>query len=72
MDKPNQEGGFYMPLLKKSPPKPKSGGSILMIPEQEIMPNPTQPRRHFDRQELANLAQSIRTTNYRSGGAWRL
>uniref|UniRef100_UPI003FF01CB3 ParB/RepB/Spo0J family partition protein n=1 Tax=Candidatus Fimivicinus sp. TaxID=3056640 RepID=UPI003FF01CB3 len=31
-----------------------------MIPEQEIMPNPTQPRRHFDRQELANLAQSIR------------
>ena len=49
-----------MPLLKKSPPKPKSGGSILMIPEQEIMPNPTQPRRHFDRQELANLAQSIR------------
>ncbi len=49
-----------MPLLKKSPPKPKSGGNILMIPEQEIMPNPTQPRRHFDRQELANLAQSIR------------
>lgn len=49
-----------MPLLKKSPPKPKSGGSILMIPEQEIMPNPTQPRSHFDRQELANLAQSIR------------
>ncbi|HIT52628.1 MAG TPA: ParB/RepB/Spo0J family partition protein [Candidatus Fimivicinus intestinavium] len=31
-----------------------------MIPEQEIMPNPFQPRRHFDRQELANLAQSIR------------
>lgn len=49
-----------MPLLKKSPPRPKSGGTILMIPEQEIMPNPTQPRRHFDRQELANLAQSIR------------
>ena len=49
-----------MPLLKKSPPQPKSGGNILMIPEQEIMPNPTQPRRHFDRQELANLAQSIR------------
>lgn len=49
-----------MPLLKKSPPKPKSGGNILMIPEQEIMPNPTQPRRNFDRQELANLAQSIR------------
>lgn len=49
-----------MSLLKKSPPKPKSGGTILMLPEQEIMPNPTQPRRHFDRQELANLAQSIR------------
>lgn len=49
-----------MPLLKKSPQKPKSGGNILMIPEREIMPNPTQPRRHFDRQELANLAQSIR------------
>ena len=49
-----------MPLLKKSTPKPRSGGHILMIPEQEIMPNPFQPRRHFDRQELANLAQSIR------------
>lgn len=49
-----------MPLLKKSSQKPKSAGNILMIPEREIMPNPTQPRRHFDRQELANLAQSIR------------
>ena len=49
-----------MPLLKKPSPKPKTGGNILMIPEREIMPNPFQPRRHFDRQELANLAQSIR------------
>ena len=48
-----------MPLLKKSPPN-QIRRFDPYDPEQEIMPSPTQPRRHFDRQELANLAQSIR------------
>lgn len=40
--------------------KIKSGGQIILIPQTEIMPNPNQPRRHFDYDELESLAQSIR------------
>lgn len=40
--------------------KPASGGQILMIPQEEIFPNPHQPRKYFDYAELEGLAQSIR------------
>lgn len=34
-------------------------GKILDIPIESVHPNPNQPRRHFDSQELASLAKSI-------------
>ena len=34
--------------------------SIQMIPVNKILPNPEQPRKHFDKIELAELAQSIK------------
>lgn len=40
--------------------KPASGGQILMIPQEDIFPNPNQPRKYFDYTELEGLAQSIR------------
>lgn len=40
--------------------KPASGGQILMIPQEDIFPNPNQPRKYFDYAELEGLAQSIR------------
>ncbi len=36
------------------------GGQILLIPLEEIIPNPNQPRERFQKEELQNLAQSIR------------
>ena len=46
-------------LLLKSG-KYKIGGQIILIPQEEIYPNPNQPRRRFDFDELEGLAQSIR------------
>lgn len=37
-----------------------SGGQLLMIPQENIFPNPNQPRKYFDYSELEGLAQSIR------------
>ncbi len=40
--------------------KYKIGGQIILIPQDEIYPNPNQPRTRFDFDELEGLAQSIR------------
>ena len=40
--------------------KPRSAGQVLLIPSEIIYPNPNQPRRSFDQEELVNLAISIR------------
>ena len=40
--------------------KPRSAGQVLLIPNEIIYPNPNQPRRAFDQEELVNLAISIR------------
>lgn len=40
--------------------KYKIGGQIILIPQEDIYPNPNQPRSHFDFDELEGLAQSIR------------
>ena len=40
--------------------KYKIGGQIILISQDEIYPNPNQPRRRFDFDELESLAQSIR------------
>ncbi len=44
-----------MPLFTKSGPR------VLELPADEIRPNPDQPRRTFDPEELAELARSIRS-----------
>ena len=51
----NQRGDFD---LKNG--KYKIGGQIILISQDEIYPNPNQPRRKFDFDELESLAQSIR------------
>ena len=40
--------------------KYKIGGQIILVPQEEIYPNPNQPRLRFDFDELEGLAQSIR------------
>lgn len=40
--------------------KYKIGGQIILVPQEEIYPNPNQPRTRFDFDELESLAQSIR------------
>lgn len=40
--------------------KYKIGGQIILVPQEEIFPNPNQPRKRFDFDELEGLAQSIR------------
>ena len=40
--------------------KPKTAGQVLLIPTDQIYPNPNQPRQVFDQEELVNLAISIR------------
>lgn len=39
---------------------PRSAGQVLLIPNEKIFPNPNQPRRVFNQEELVNLAISIR------------
>lgn len=36
------------------------GGKVLFLPIETIIPNPEQPRRHFDEEKLEELAASIR------------
>ena len=38
----------------------KTGGSILLIPTEDIIPNPNQPRKVFSKNELESLASSIK------------
>ncbi len=45
-------------LRKQNKIRPDS--QILMIPQGDILPNPNQPRKRFDYDELEGLAQSIR------------
>lgn len=46
-------------MVHEKKPLPPAAGSILMIPRDEIYPNPDQPRRRFSMDELEGLAQSI-------------
>lgn len=39
----------------------ESGERVVMLPAAEIHPNPDQPRKHFDADKLAELAESIRS-----------
>ena len=39
---------------------PESVGGLEELPVASIRPNPYQPREHFDEEELASLAESIR------------
>ena len=39
---------------------PRTAGQVLLIPTDQIYPNPNQPRQVFDQEELVNLAISIR------------
>ena len=41
--------------------KIRTENKILQIPQNDILPNPNQPRKRFDYDELEGLAQSIRT-----------
>src|SRR6266850_221312 len=41
-------------------PSPQAGTTELLVPVQEVVPNPEQPRRHFDEEALEGLADSIR------------
>ena len=38
----------------------RPAGQVLLIPSEAIYPNPNQPRKVFNQQELINLAISIR------------
>lgn len=40
--------------------KPRQAGQVLLIPSEMIYPNPNQPRKTFNQEELVNLAISIR------------
>lgn len=47
-------------MRKHTYDKLKTENKILSVPQGEILPNPNQPRRRFDYDELEGLAQSIR------------
>ena len=47
--------------MLKTSAKLKQGGQIILIPHENICPNPNQPRVRFDYEELEGLASSIRT-----------
>lgn len=47
-------------MRKHSYDKLKADNKIFSIPQGDILPNPNQPRRRFDYDELEGLAQSIR------------
>src|SRR5512134_3725679 len=48
-------GGDFLPE-----PAAATGAGISLLQADHILPNPRQPRSHFDAQELAELAESIR------------
>ena len=41
--------------------KPRTAGQVLLIPNDQIYPNPNQPRQVFDQEELVNLAKKFAT-----------
>lgn len=47
-------------MLKKQN-KIRTESQIISVPQSDILPNPNQPRKRFDYDELEGLAQSIRT-----------
>ena len=47
-------------LLGEAAAAPSAQDGVLTLPLQKIEPNPAQPRKHFDEEELASLADSIR------------
>ena len=49
----------FLFMLKKQN-KIRTESQILAIPQSDILPNPNQPRKRFDYDELEGLAQSIR------------
>ncbi|MCL2513715.1 MAG: ParB/RepB/Spo0J family partition protein, partial [Oscillospiraceae bacterium] len=40
--------------------KLKTAGQIILIPQEKIMPNPSQPRKSYNKEELEGLAGSIK------------
>ena len=52
----NENAGYSKPVSKEAETR---AGEIL-IPIEKLIPNPNQPRKHFDTAELAELADSIR------------
>lgn len=46
-------------LFRQSGKKPRSGGQIALIDQDKIFPNPNQPRRSYQYDELQSLAASI-------------
>ena len=47
-------------MKKSSLYKVRTESKIILIPQSEILPNPNQPRKRFNYDELEGLAQSIR------------
>ena len=41
--------------------KPKTQSAVILIPVEQIIPNPNQPRKTFKDESLTELAESIRT-----------
>jgi ParB family chromosome partitioning protein len=54
----NTQENFHTP--KKPQPEPRQQESIFQIETEKIVSNPYQPRKVFDEEELADLAESIR------------
>ncbi len=48
-------------VAQEAPVSGGGGGGIQMLSVASIEPNPSQPRRHFNEEALAELAESIRT-----------
>ena len=53
-------GAVCRTFMTKVKENPHRSGSILLIPQEEIVANPDQPRKYFDSDDLESLAQSIR------------
>lgn len=61
----NRAADLDAPAAQPAPPgnapdTPANGPHLLMLDPSELLPNPKQPRRHFDEEALAELAESIR------------
>ncbi len=46
--------------LTESPARTKDGPTLMDIPVKDLVPNPNQPRVHFDEESLSDLSASIR------------